>query len=130
MAPTERKLKFVFAVPPFGRESKGEAVTESPNLGILYIIGYAKPCLPEVEFYYLEPFLSMEEHLERVKKIKPDVYAISFTTPRRDLSFETITKVKALGLKMLMVAGGAHPTIDPQDVLNNTSVEVCIVGEG
>ena len=31
---------------------------------------------------------------------------------------------------MLMVAGGAHPTIDPQDVLNNTPIEVCIVGEG
>ena len=129
MAPI-KKLKVVFADPPFGRESKGEAVTESPNLGILYIIGYAKKRLPEVEFYYLEPFLSMEEHLEKVKEIKPDVYAISFTTPRRDLSFETIAKVKALGLKMLMVAGGAHPTIDSQDVLKNTPVEVCIVGEG
>ncbi len=130
MAPSEKKLKVVFADPPFGRESKGEAVTESPNLGILYIIGYAKPRLPNVEFTYLEPFLSMEEHLEKVKQIKPDLYAISFTTPRRELSFETITRVKALGLKMLMVAGGAHPTIDPQDVLKNTSIEVCIVGEG
>ena len=130
MAPIEKKLKVVFADPPFGRESKGEAVTESPNLGILYIIGYAKKRLPEVEFYYLEPFLSMEEHLEKIRQIKPDVYAISFTTPRRDLSFETIAKVKDLGLSMLMVAGGAHPTIDPQDVLKNTPVEVCIVGEG
>jgi radical SAM superfamily enzyme YgiQ (UPF0313 family) len=130
MALQEKKLKVVFADPPFGRECKGEAVTESPNLGILYIIGYAKPRLPEVEFTYLEPFLSMEEHLEKVKQIKPDVYAISFTTPRRDLSFETIAKVKALGLKMLMVAGGAHPTIDPQDVLKNTLIGVCIIGEG
>ena len=125
-----RKLKVVFADPPFGRESKGEAVTESPNLGILYIIGYAKPRLPEVEFYYLEPFLSMQEHLQKVKEIEPDVYAISFTTPRRDLSFSTINRVKASGAKMLMVAGGAHPTIDPQDVLNNTPIEVCIRGEG
>ncbi len=128
--PRAKKLKVVFADPPFGRESKGEAVTESPNLGILYIIGYAKSRLPEVEFYYLEPFLSMEEHLEKAKEIKPDVYAISFTTPRRDLAFETIVKVKALGFNMLMVAGGAHPTIDPQDVLKNTPIEVCIVGEG
>ena len=128
--PNQKKLKVVFADPPFGRESKGEAVTESPNLGILYLIGYAKPRLPSVEFTYLEPFLSMEEHLEKVKAIKPDVYAISFTTPRRDLSFEAIAKVEELGLKMVMVAGGAHPTIDPQDVLKNTPIEVCIVGEG
>ena len=130
MAPNEKKLKVVFADPPFGRESKGEAVTESPNLGILYIIGYAKARLPEVEFYYLEPFLSIREHLEKVKEIKPDVYAISFTTPRRELAFETTTKVKDLGFNMLMVAGGAHPTIDPQDVLKNTPIEVCILGEG
>jgi anaerobic magnesium-protoporphyrin IX monomethyl ester cyclase len=130
MMPNKNKLKVVFADPPFGSESKGEAVTESPNLGILYIIGYAKPRLPEVEFYYLEPFLSMGEHLEKVKEIKPDVYAISFTTPRRDLAFETIVKVKALGFNMLMVAGGAHPTIDPIDVLKNTPIEVCILGEG
>lgn len=130
MAANQKKLKVVFADPPFGRESKGEAVTESPNLGILYIVGYAKLRLPNVEFTYLEPFLSMEEHLEKVKAIKPDVYAISFTTPRRDLSFETIAKVKELGLKMVMAAGGAHPTIDPQDVLKNTPIEVCIVGEG
>lgn len=130
MAPSQKKLKVVFADPPFGLESKGEAVTESPNLGILYIIGYARERLQNVEFTYLEPFLSMEEHLSKVKELKPDIYAISFTTPRRDLSFEAIAKVKALGLPMLMLAGGAHPTIDPQDVLKNTAVEVCIVGEG
>ena len=124
------KLKVVFADPPFGPESKGEAVTESPNLGILYIVGHAKTRLSNVEFSYLEPFLSMDEHLQRVKEIRPDIYAISFTTPRRDLSFETITKVKELGLNMLMVAGGAHPTIDPQDVLKNTPIDVCIMGEG
>ena len=130
MGPAQKKLKVVFADPPFGRESKGEAVTESPNLGILYIIGYARQGLSDVDFFYLEPFLSMQEHLKKVEAIKPDIYAISFTTPRRDLSFETMKKVKALGLKMLMAAGGAHPTIDPQDVLENTPVEVCIRGEG
>jgi len=130
IASIERKLKVVFADPPFGLESKGEAVTESPNIGILYIIGYIKTRLQNVEFTYLEPFLSMEKHLQRVKEVKPDVYAISFTTPRRDLSFETIAKVRELGLDILMIAGGAHPTIDPQDVLKNTPIDICIVGEG
>ena len=130
MAPLEKKFKVVFADPPFGRECKGEAVTESPNLGILYIIGYARERLSQVEFHYLEPFLSMEEHLQKVKEIKPDVYALSFTTPRRELSFETIVQINGLGLNMLMAAGGAHPTIDPQDVLKNTPIDVCIIGEG
>ncbi len=129
-APTQKPLKVVFADPPFGPESKGEAVTESPNLGILYIVGYARSRLQNFEFTYLEPFLNLEEHLAKVKEIEPDVYCFSFTTPRRDLSYQTLAKVKALGLDMLMVAGGAHPTIDPKDVLANTAVDVCIVGEG
>jgi anaerobic magnesium-protoporphyrin IX monomethyl ester cyclase len=126
----KKKLKVVFADPPFGRESKGEAVTESPNLGILYIISYLKQRLPEVDLHYLEPFLSMKEHLEKVGQINPNVYAISFTTPRRELALETINNIKKLGLKMLIIAGGAHPTIDPQDVINNAKVDACIVGEG
>ena len=99
MVPTQRSLKLFLLTLRLVAESKGEAVTESPNLGILYIIGYAKPRLPECGITYLEPFLSMEEHLEKVKEIKPDVYAISFTTPRRDLSFETIAKVKAFRIQ-------------------------------
>jgi anaerobic magnesium-protoporphyrin IX monomethyl ester cyclase len=130
MVPNQRKLKVVFADPPFGKESKGDAVTESPNLGILYIISYARSRLPNVEFTYLEPFLSMEEHLAKVQTIKPDVYAFSFTTPKRQLSFETLSKVKALGQDVFIVAGGAHPTIDPHDVLTNAPVDVCIIGEG
>ncbi len=130
MASAQKKFKVVLADPPFGIEAKGEAVTESPNLGILYIVAYAKKRLPEVEFFYLEPFLSMEEHIAKARSIQPDVYAISFTTTRKELAYETIGKVKGLGLKALMVAGGAHPTIDPTDVLNNAKVDVCIVGEG
>ncbi|MDR2203778.1 MAG: B12-binding domain-containing radical SAM protein [Nitrososphaerota archaeon] len=130
MTPLQKKLKVVFADPPFGMEFKGEAVTESPNLGILFIISYARTRLSNVEFTYLEPFLSMDEHLQKVKEIAPDVYAISFTTLRRDLSFETIAKVKELGLPMLIIAGGVHPTIDPQDILKETAVDICVRGEG
>ena len=60
-----KKLKVVFADPPFGPESKGEAVSESPNLGILYIIGYAKPRLSNVEFTYLEPFLGIAQQIDQ-----------------------------------------------------------------
>jgi anaerobic magnesium-protoporphyrin IX monomethyl ester cyclase len=126
----QKKLKVVFADPPFGKEAKGEAVTESPNLGILYIIGYARERVSNVEFFYLEPFLSLDEHLEKVIEIKPDVYAISFTTPKRDLSYKIINEVKNLGLDTLMIAGGAHPTIDPENVLKNTAIDLCITGEG
>ena len=109
---------------------KGEAVTESPNLGILYIIAYARKKLPDVEFHYLEPFLTLEQHLAELKKLKPDVYAVSFTTPKKSLAFEVINHVKQVLPNVLVVAGGPHPTFDPSDVFANSETDLCVVGEG
>jgi len=122
-------LKVVLADVPMAH-LKGEAVTESPNLGILYIISYVRERLKNVEFHYLEPLLSLEEHLSEVEKLKPDVYGTSFTTQKKALGYEAIQKVKHLFSNALIMAGGAHPTIDPEDVLMNSETDVCVVGEG
>src|SRR3972149_8902833 len=99
---------------------KGEAVTEAPNLGILYIISYVRQRLKDVEFHYLEPLLSLEEHLALVEKLKPDVYCTSFTTQKKALGYETIRKVKQLVPNALIMAGGAHPTTNPEEGLSNS----------
>jgi len=109
---------------------KGEAVTESPNLGILYIISYIRERLHDVEFYYLEPYLSLKEHLTKIEELKPDVYGISFTTLKKTLAYETIKKVRQILPNILIVAGGPHPTIDAVDVLTNSEANICVVGEG
>jgi anaerobic magnesium-protoporphyrin IX monomethyl ester cyclase len=122
-------LKVVLAYVPMAH-LKGEAVTESPNLGILYIISYVRERLKNVEFHYLEPLLNLEEHLAEVAKLKPDVYCSSFTTQKKALGYEAIQKVKQLVPNALVMAGGAHPTIDPEDVFMNSETDVCVVGEG
>jgi anaerobic magnesium-protoporphyrin IX monomethyl ester cyclase len=122
-------LKVVLADVPM-EHLKGEAVTESPNLGILYIISYVRERLKDVEFHYLEPLLSLDEHAAEVEKLKPDVYATSFTTQKKALGYEAIRKVKQLVPNALVMAGGAHPTIDSEDVLMNSETDVCVVGEG
>jgi anaerobic magnesium-protoporphyrin IX monomethyl ester cyclase len=122
-------LKVVLADVPMAH-LKGEAVTESPNLGILFIISYVRKRLKNIEFHYLEPLLSLEEHLAEVKKLKPDVYGVSFTTQKKGLGYEAIHKVKQLFPNALIMGGGAHPTIDPEDVFMNSETDVCVVGEG
>ena len=107
MMPNKSKLKVVFADPPFGKDSKGEAVTESPNLGILYIIGYAKSRLPNVEFIYLGPFVRISQS----KEIKPDVYAISFTTPTK-VSLLKLSLKSSVRPENVNGCRGYHPTID------------------
>jgi len=122
-------VKVVLADVPMAH-LKGEAVTESPNLGILYIISYARERLKDIEFHYLEPYLNEKEHLSKVEKLKPDVYGISFATQKKALAYETIRKVKQIVPAVVIVTGGPHSTIDPMDVLMNSETDVCIVGEG
>lgn len=122
-------MKVVLADLPMAH-LKGEAVTESPNLGILYIISYARDRLPNVEFHYLEPFLNMKKHLAELEKLKPDAYGVSFTTPKKSLAFETINNVKKVLPDVLVVAGGPHPTFDPSDVFANSETDICVTGEG
>jgi len=121
-------MKVVLADLPMAH-LKGEPVTESPNLGILYLISYARKRLPSVEFVYLEPFLTEEEHLRRVKEIQPDVYGVSFTTTYKKLAYNTINKVTGV-TNALIIAGGVHPTLDHLDVFKNSNTDICVIGEG
>jgi len=122
-------VKVVLADVPMAH-LKGEAVTESPNLGLLYLISYARDRLPNVKFLYLEPFLTLEKHVAEIKKFKPDVYGVSFTTPKKSLAFEVINHVKKVLPSVLAVAGGPHPTFDPKDVFANSESDICVIGEG
>jgi len=122
-------VKVVFADIPMAH-LEGEAVTESPNLGILYMISYARNRVHNVEFHYLEPFLNLEQHLAEIKRLKPDVYGVSFTTPKKALAFEVINHVKQVLPSVLVVAGGPHPTFDSNDVFANSETDICVIGEG
>jgi len=121
-------MKVVLADLPMAH-LKGEPVTESPNLGILYLISYARERLSGVEFVYLEPFLTEEKHLRMVKEIQPEVYGISFTTTYKELAYKTIYKVTS-ATNALVVAGGVHPTLDYLDVFKNSNTDICVIGEG
>ena len=66
------KFKILLADPP---QIAGGYDLAYPNLGILYLVGYAKKLiskgiLPDIfEFYYLEGFCDLEGHIKRIKEI-------------------------------------------------------------
>jgi len=124
-------MKIVLADPPKIREQeKHSSVIGYPNLGILSLISYLREQLPEVECIYLE-IDSLNSHLEQVKKIEPDIYGISFATYMKRVSYITLNRVREiLGKDALLLAGGVHPTAIPEEVLNNSETNACIIGEG
>jgi anaerobic magnesium-protoporphyrin IX monomethyl ester cyclase len=122
-------MKVVFADPPMQALRYTQAVS-SPNIGILYLISYLRKNEPDVKTYYIEPYLSLKQHLEKLKEISPDLYGISFATLLKENVYKTVKHVRKLFPKIPILCGGAHPSAAPEDVFSNSDVDICVIGEG
>ena len=52
---------------------------------------------------------------------------VSFTTQAATGAYRLINEVKERNKDIFVVAGGAHPTIVPEDVFKNTKVDTIVV---
>ncbi|OGL40499.1 MAG: hypothetical protein A3C43_00920 [Candidatus Schekmanbacteria bacterium RIFCSPHIGHO2_02_FULL_38_11] len=127
------KFKILLADPP---QIAGGYDLAYPNLGILYLVGYAKKLiskgiLPDIfEFYYLEGFCDLEGHIKRIKEINPDLYGLSFVSLLREGAFKTIRALKREMPNLPILCGGVHPTLNYEEVLRDSPADFCAVGEG
>lgn len=122
-------MKIMLADPP----AKERAYDASyANLGILYIAGYLKKALDgrQVQIEYLGPKHNLKTHLEYVKNYNPRIYGISFTSKTASLAYETIKALKKLVPETWIVCGGTHPTALPEEVMSESSADICVIGEG
>ena len=69
----------------------------------------------------------IEEFREKIKKFKPSLIAVSAMTTNYQNSMELIRKASP-GCNV--VVGGVHPTLMPDDVINDEEVDFICVGEG
>lgn len=104
--------------------------TNYPNMGLLYIISYARSKLEDVEFRYCPARDSLEEHLEEIADYEPDLYGLSFTSIGTENAYSVIKGVKGRFPDLPIVCGGAHPTIQPEEVLTQSPADYCALGEG
>lgn len=120
--------KIILADPPRIADALRDFAT--PNLGILYLSSFAKNRFGDrINNFYLETFLSLTEHIDYVKRIQPDIYGISFASYLKSDALITIKKIKSLFPKLLIVGGGPHPTIEPEECFR-AGVDVVVFGEG
>jgi len=120
-------MKIILADPP---GLKGKYRIYMPNLGILYLISYLRKNFDNLEVHYLEGFLSLEQHMNKLKEIEPDIYGISFTTTLANAVYQTTKVIRSEFPTLPIICGGVHPTADPEDVLTSSQVDICVIGEG
>lgn len=73
--------------------------------------------------------LSVEETLARLVADPPDVLGISLMTPQADFAYALTRLAKTLPQKPLILHGGVHATVLPQQSLE-VGADYCVLGEG
>ena len=119
-----------------------------PPLGLLYLGGYLKhrgksvkiidvPIKEQVRnaafFKNISPILE-EIHKKMISgfnELKTRIVGISCYTPEFYETLLLAKTVKKIDPSVIVVVGGVHPTLYPQDFFNeDTGVDVCVLGEG
>jgi len=119
--------------PAFIDEERGY----NPPLGLLYLAGYLK----KKKFYnvfgldaQVEQLNYNDEFEQRVKNINPDVIGITVMTFTLIDVLKTISLIrkveKELNKKIVIVLGGPHTHLFPEETINLEGVDYLIKGEG
>jgi radical SAM superfamily enzyme YgiQ (UPF0313 family) len=102
-----------------------------PTMGILYLLGALKAHFPanEVQGCYLQGFGSLRSHVRAIERFRPDVYGLSFKSPMARVAYRTLTAVKTRFPSLEVIAGGAHASALPDEIMAHTLVDACFQGE-
>ncbi|MDD5687492.1 MAG: radical SAM protein [Elusimicrobia bacterium] len=71
-----------------------------------------------------------EEVIQKLKEIDFDVIGISAMSTQYNYTKRLASQIRALNKTKKIIVGGALATFSAQTVLENTDVDICIVGEG
>lgn len=121
-------LRIVLADPPLTGDRQADMISY-PNIGILSLFGYLREKLPGHELIYVES-MALDEHLELVAGLEPDLYGLSFATCMEKMSYRLIDGVRERLPDLTIIAGGPHPTALPEEVLESCDIDLCVIGEG
>lgn len=128
----ERKMdengKFMFIYPDIG----GRGLNFSPAIEILS--SYMTKERISVSMIHLNYEHGVhpedyEEIIRRIEKFQPDVVGVTSTTFQYPVSCKVAEKIKEYGWKGLLVLGGIHATIAPND-LADSPFDAFSIGEG
>lgn len=101
----------------------------SPNHGIAWIAGYLKSLGHQVNCCALRKAEQIDICIQAIRDYEPNCIGFSFTTSQRrylDYYAEGIRKY----FNGLIICGGVHATLDPEDVLKCEAVDGACIGEG
>lgn len=102
---------------------------ESMSFGIAYISSYLKKYGHKTDLMDYTWGGTQEDCLKKIEDSKPDLVGFSFRTGEQDFCFELAEKIKNRFKEIPIVFGGIHPTVSPEECVQDKNVDYVVVGE-
>lgn len=112
--------------------SWGEMINSYPPLGLAYLAGVLEKSNHGVKIFDfgLEPDLQANIQARKILSFRPGVIGISSLTNTYYSAIELAKSIKDKDKNIPIVMGGPHPTIFPEETLQNLCVDFVVFGEG
>lgn len=143
-------MKILLIEPPFYLLQDIKSGSASLGLAMLAAVAHregheVKIFAPDLEFLasgkregVITNYSGIDEKMSRVKlqlgeimkSLQPDIVGISIWTARVMTSLELAKHIKSIDSRMIIVGGGVHSTIMPDDMLKSGLFDYLIRGEG
>lgn len=125
-------MKVLLINPPFdiGRYmgKLGKIAFVFHPIGLAYIASYLRS--RDVEVKIFDSQVETDSIQSVVRGFEPEIIGISCVTALVPSTIELAKHLKAEFPNIIIIVGGIHPTIRPQDLLEETSIDYVAVGEG
>ncbi len=127
-----RSLLVKLVYPGLPRDPSIPDVTEHTwiNHGLCFLSACAKAAGHRTELIDLRTVPSREALADSLRAEKPDVVAITMLTVHYDNAMAVAKLAKEACPSTVTVVGGPHPSIMPEECLENPNVDVVVRGEG
>ena len=102
-------------------------ISFQPPLGPAYLAAYLKKHGCDDVLIIDTTFEELDERLARIAR--PSLFGLYIMTPYLSGASWTIRRLKEKFPGVVIVAGGPHPTVQPDDVITRIGVDVCVRGE-
>lgn len=99
-------------------------------LGLAYIAAYLEKHSFDVKVIDANVLQIENEKIAQLIEKKPDIVGISAMTPVIYSAWKIAENIKKAYPETLVVLGGAHPSVLPEESLKNDFIDVVVIGEG
>lgn len=139
------KVKVLLINPPFTSYDKPVEIRAAEPLGLMYLAAFLRERGIQVEIFdaflgikskpigggFFKSGLSEEEIKDKILEFKPDIVGIASMFTMHSKGAHDVARIaKGVSGDILVVFGGCHASALPDIVLQDSNVDIAVIGEG